>query len=353
MILYLDTYTSVAGNPNENYPRELLELFSMGVGGGYTQADVEELSRVFTGWTLCKKEPANVDDSLAPCIQDYWIEPPLGRWVPHLVVGNHDCTQKTLFAGTPHEAIIPDTCATPDDGLDDVGLALDAIAAHPATAAFISTKLLQWFVTDDPDAALVGDVVAVWDDAGNPQGVGDLHAVVSAILQHPGFFDPDRVGAKVKTPVEQVVSAIRAVEGDADGLSFTLNTMINAQHIPHYNEVPTGYSELGEDWIGTNNTLERQNFGIALAFLNDPTFGSDPSALLSANGVSTAPGNAAAIVDFFADAMYGGAIAPAERQLAIDYLETDNLGQPDPNYDDGRIRQTVAFMLGLAQFQEQ
>ena len=96
--------------------------------------------------------------------------------------------------------------------------------------------------------------------------------------------------------------------------TYTLNTMINAQHIPHYNEVPTGYSELGEDWIGTNNTLERQNFAIALTFLNNPEFGSDPAALLAANGISSAPGNAGAIVDFFSDAMFGAAVTPAERQ---------------------------------------
>jgi len=353
MILYLDTYTSIVGNPNENYARELLELFSMGVDGGYTQTDVEELSRVFTGWTLCKKILADVDDPLAPCITNYWIEPPLGRWAPLLVPANHDCTQKTLFAGTPHEAIIPDTCAVPNDGVNDVGLALDAIVAHPATASFISTKLLQLFITDDPEQPLIDDIVAVWNNAGNPLGVGDLKAVLSAILHHPDFLDPDRIGSKVKTPVEQVVSAIRAVDGHTDGLTWTVNTMINAQHIPHFNEVPTGYSELGGDWIGTNNTLERQNFAIALAFLNDPEFGSDPAALLTANGISPLPGNAAAIIDFFADTMFGGAITPTERQLAIDYLESDNLGLPDPNYDDGRIRQTVAFLLGYAQFQEQ
>lgn len=357
MILYLDTYTSIVGNPNENYARELMELFSMSVNGGYTQTDVEELARVFTGWTICKKTFADLANSLtsplAPCIANYWIEPPTGRWAAHLIPANHDCMQKTLFAGTIHEAIIPDTCATPTDGVNDVDLALDAIVAHPATANYISTKLLQWFITDKPDQTMIDDIVTVWNDNGNPLGVGDLKAVLSAILHHPAFLDPDGVGSKVKTPVEQVVSAIRAVEGHTDGLTFTLDTMVNAQHIPHYNEVPTGYSELGEDWIGTNNTLERQNFAIALAFLNDPAFGSDPAALLTSNGISTLPGNATAIVNFFADTMFGGAITPAERQLAIDYLETDNLGLPDLNYDDGRIRQTIAFMLGYAQFQEQ
>ena len=121
MILYLDTYTSVTGNPNENYSRELLELLSMGVGGGYTQADVEELSRVFTGWTLCKKEFADVNDPLAPCIADYWIEPPFGRWVA--APGGRETTtarQKTLFAGTPLRSDHPrHLCDTRRTGSND------------------------------------------------------------------------------------------------------------------------------------------------------------------------------------------------------------------------------------------
>jgi len=353
MILYLDTYTSVVGNPNENYPRELLELYALGVGAGYTQQDVEQLARVFTGWTLCKKETANLDDPLAPCIQQYWLEVPAGAWAPHFIVGNHDCTAKTLFAGTPEEFVVPDTCVDPTSGVNDVALALDGIVAHPAAARFISTKLLQRFVTETPDAALVDDMVAVWQDDTNPAGVGDLHALLSAAVTHPALLEPDRVGGKVKTPLEHFTSAMRAVGGyTLDGVSTVLTFMVNAQHIPHFNEVPTGYSELGGDWIGTNNYLERQNYGLALALIDDGFFGSNPVDLLNHNGVSTAPGNAAPIVDFFIDALFAGALSPAERQAAIDYLETDDNGIPAA-YDDTRIRQTVAFLLGYPHFQEQ
>ena len=81
MIIYLDTIYSVAGAPNENYPRELMELHTMGVDGGYTQSDVEELSRVITGWTLCKKANADINDPLAPCIPEYWDDAVPGRIV--------------------------------------------------------------------------------------------------------------------------------------------------------------------------------------------------------------------------------------------------------------------------------
>jgi hypothetical protein len=353
MILYLDTYTAAAGNPNENYPRELLELYAMGVDGGYTQQDVEELARVFTGWTICKKETASLDDPLAPCIQQYWLDTPAGAWVPHFIPGNHDCTAKTLFAETPQELVVPATCDSPSAGVDDAGAALDGIVAHPATARFISKKLLQQFVVEEPSSALVDDVVAVWNDPGNPSGVGDLHAVLAAVLNHPALLDPDNVKNKIKTPLEHFTSAMRAVGGyTLDGVTTVLTFLVNAQHIPHYNEVPTGYSELGGDWVGTNNYLERQNYGLALALIDDGMFGSDPISLLTHSGVSTAPGNADEIVDFLAEVLFAGALTPAERQAAVDYLETDDNGLPSP-YNDGRIRQTVGFLLGYPRFQQQ
>ena len=132
-----------------------------------------------------------------------------------------------------------------------------------------------------------------------------------------------------------------------------LNSLAFAQHLPHFLDIPTGYSELGEDWLDTNNTLVRQNFGIDLSrHFVPPIFGSDLISLLNDNGVSTGPGNAKAIIDFFADILFGGAITSADRQLAIDYLNTDDFGAPSP-YDDTRIREAVGALLGYAQFQEQ
>jgi hypothetical protein len=122
----------------------------------------------------------------------------------------------------------------------------------------------------------------------------------------------------------------------------------------HLNAVPTGYPELGGDWIDTNNLLDRQNFGYDVATRTATNFGSDVIGLLNANGVSTAavPNNAPAIVDFYAGILFGGALTSAERQAAIDYLNTDDNGATT-NYTDSRIRETVGFMLGYAQFTEQ
>ena len=231
-------------------------------------------------------------------------------------------------------------------------LALDGIVAHPATAQFISTKILQRFVTETPDQAMIDDLVAVWNDGANLAGVGDMRAVLEAALTHPAFLDPDRVRSKIKTPLEHFAGAIRAVRGQTDGISFVLDSLVNASHIPHFNAVPTGWPEDGDSWLDTNNTLERQNFGAYLTAFNDPEFGSDLMTLLADNGVSTLDGNAEAIVDFFSDVLYGGALTPLDRQTAIDFLSTDINGIPSP-YDETRIRRTIGFLLGYPQFQEQ
>jgi hypothetical protein len=130
------------------------------------------------------------------------------------------------------------------------------------------------------------------------------------------------------------------------------NYLSRAQHLPYLNTVPTGWPENGEDWLDTNNTLERQNYGIQLGSQSVSNFGSDPITLLAANGVPTAPGNAEAVVDFFADAFFAGALTPAERQEAIDFLNTNDSGSPSA-YNNTRIRDLVGFLLGYPQFQEQ
>lgn len=352
MIIYLDTFLSVVGSPNENFPRELMELHAMGVDCGYSQSDVEELSRAITGWTGCKRTLDDVDDPLAPCISQYWLEDPPGKWTAVFVPESHDCTSKTLFAGTEYETLIPDTCAHPSGGVYDLYIALDAIAGHPCTVDFISRKILQRFVTDEPDQALVDELVAAWNDTGNPQGVGDMGAVLTAALTSETFLDPDTTGSKIKTPLEFLVSTFRATRGTTDGETNVVQYLVSMGHIPHFNTVPTGWPEDGGSWLGTNNTLDRQNFGFDLFDSPSPVFRADPIGLLNDNGVLTTPGHAAEIVDFYSRVLFGAALTPVERQAAIDYLETDDFGNSS-DYGDARILETIGAMLGFPQFQEQ
>jgi uncharacterized protein (DUF1800 family) len=357
MIIFLDTATNVKNAPNENFARELLELHTMGVDGGYTQQDVVELARVFTGWNMCKKDAAVAGDPLAACIPSNTYgtatEPP-GLWVANFRVSQHDTGQKTLFAGTPYQAIIPSTAANPSNGINDAELAFDAIVAHPSTAKFIARELLQRFVDENPPQASIDAVVAAWNNAANPHGIGDLREVLRAVLAQQEFLNPDAFGNKLKDPFEHVVSGLRALRGKTDGTTGVRNYVSLMQELFHVNPVPTGYSELGGDWLDTNNLLNRQNFGLDMASRTATNWGADVIGLLNANGVSTAPtpNNAAAIVDFLSGVLFGGALSSAERQAAINYLNTDDNGVTS-NYTDARIRETAGFLLGYAQFAEQ
>jgi uncharacterized protein (DUF1800 family) len=359
MIVYLDTVNNIALAPNENYARELLELHTMGVNGGYTQQDIVQLAKVFTGWNICKKAVPVAADPLAACISSDTYgtagEPP-GLWVANFQTSRHDTSQKVLFAGTPYQAVIPSTASNPSAGIDDAQLAFDAIAAHPSTPRFIAKKLLQRFVDEQPTQAMIDAVVAAWNNPANPHGVGDLREVLRAVLAQAAFRDPARAGGKIKTPFEHVVSALRAVRGTTNGLTAVQSSLARMSELFHRNPVPTGYSEIGADWLDTNNLLERQNFGFDLTTRTSTpgAFGADVIGLLNANGVSTAatPNNAPAIVDFLSSVLFGGALTASERQRAIGYLNTDDSGVPSP-YDDLRIRETAGYMMGFAEFLEQ
>jgi uncharacterized protein (DUF1800 family) len=357
MIIYLDTVSNVAWAPNENYARELLELHTMGVDGGYTQQDIVQLAKVFSGWNVCKKDASVAADPLAACIpaSTYGTanEPP-GVWVSNFRPTHHDPAQKTLFAGTPYQAVIPSTASNPAAGVDDARRAYDAIVAHPSTARFISKKLLQRFVDEQPTAAMVDAVVAAWNNPANPHGLGDLREVLRAVLAQAAFRDPARVGGKIKTPFEHVVSALRALRGSTDGRVNVNGSLKRMSELFHLNPVPTGYSESGADWLDTNNLLERQNFGVDVAIQTGSKFGMDVIGLLNAQGVATAPSpnNAPAIIDALSADLFGRGLTASERQRAIDYLNTGADGIVSP-YDDGRIRETAGFMLGFPQFLEQ
>ncbi len=347
MILFLDTDENVATAPNENMARELLELYALGVDGGYTQSDVENLARVLTGWTVCKKTPANAGDPLAPCIPRILEDVQTGSYVAHFRVAEHDSGAKTLFAGTPEEVVIPDTSASPASGVDDIQLALDAIADHPSTRRFISKKLLAWFATDAPTTAMIDDVAAAWQASD-----GSLLEVLRAVVTHPAANDPDRFRDKIKTPFEHVISAFRATRGKTNGLNRDLSGYVQRlQYVPYVNPVPTGYPEVGGAWIDTNNLLERQNFGFDLAERTANAFGSDLLVLMSDNGLTSAS-DPAAIVDFWSGILFAGALTPAERDEALTYLTTDENGLPAAP-TDLRVQQLVGFLMGYPQFLEQ
>ncbi|NJN63786.1 MAG: DUF1800 domain-containing protein [Acidobacteria bacterium] len=339
MLIYLDTIENKKLRPNENYARELLELYTMGVDGGYTQRDVEELARVLTGWTVCKKSPANEGNPLAPCVDPFFGG--TSDWTGHFDVNEHDSGQKVLFEGTPYEAVIPDTSGNPLAGADDLSLAIDAIVAHPATPRFISTKLLEAFVTEEPTEEMIDAVVLRWQ-----QTDGTLREVLRAVFETDEALAPDLAGDKIKTPFEHIVSSYRGLSASTNFISQPLieNYLYVMGHNVHRNPVPTGYAERGRSWINTNAVLDRQKFGIDLA--TNFLYGANPASLVA--GLT----DPEAIVGVFADRLLGGQISPAQRARAVSFLTTNDAGNPAP-FDSARINEVAAYILGLAQFLEQ
>lgn len=226
---------------NENYARELMELHTLGVDGGYTQKDVQEVARCFTGWTIC--DPRGVSARVAPQMADnagkFYFNPRL-----------HDDGEKVVLG---HK--IPS-----GGGINDGLIVLDILARHPSTAKFIATKLATKFVTDNPSASLVDRIATAYTKSD-----GDIRETLRSIFTAPEFISPDTYRAKIKTPFELAVSAVRTLGGETNG-SPGFHEWISRMGEPIYGyQAPTGYPDTAEDWVNTGALLERLNFGLALA----------------------------------------------------------------------------------------
>ncbi len=213
---------------NENYARELMELHTLGVDGGYTQKDVTEVARAFTGWTIDNPRKGG----------EFHFEPRIHDTGEKIVLG-----QKIKAGG----------------GATDGEQVLDLLASHPSTARFISTKLARRFLSDTPPPALVDRMAARFRET-----KGDLTAVMTLLLTSSEFLAPDAYRAKVKTPYEFVVSAVRATGADlldARPLVRSLQDM----GMPLYQcQPPTGYKDSADAWTNAGALVSRMNFALAL-----------------------------------------------------------------------------------------
>jgi len=261
MLFYLDNYQSVSPQAgrvvgrmrpsqrmrrgiNENYARELMELHTLGVEGGYTQKDVQEVARCFTGWTI-----------FAP------------RGNAAMMGGNE--AENLARAGTFYfnarlhddgEKIVLGHRIPAGGGISDGQMVLDILAKHPATAKFIAAKLARRFVADNPPPALVERISAAY-----MKSDGDIRTILRALFASPEFNRPENYRAKIKTPFELAVSAVRALGGETNG-GPALHQWIARMGEPLYQyQAPTGYPDTAEHWVSTGALLERLNFALALA----------------------------------------------------------------------------------------
>jgi len=214
---------------NENYARELLELHTLGVDGGYTQTDVQEAARILTGWGIETPEKGG-----GFTFRD---------WA-------HDDGEKTVL-GTRFRA---------GRGQEEGVELLRMLARHPATMLHVTTQLCQRLVADDPPAATVEAGVAAWK-----KSHGEIGEVVRAIVSTPEFWETARARAKFKTPLEFVVSSIRAVDGTVGVDPGPAHAVARLGEPLYQQPVPTGYAESGDKWTNSAALFERMNVAVQLA----------------------------------------------------------------------------------------
>ena len=294
MLFYLDNARSMADSTrptlarrqqqqrqrpglNENYGRELLELHTLGVDGGYTQQDVINVARAFTGWTI--KPPAQGGGFI--------FRP-----------GVHDAGEKIVLGHKLRAG----------RGMEDAQDVLDILARNPSTARFISFKLARRFVSDSPSKALVDHAAQVYLKTN-----GDIREVVRAIITSPEFFSRQAFRAKVKSPFEVVVSAMRALNASPDSSPRSAQVIAFLGQPIFGHQAPNGWPETGEAWMNTGAILNRINFGMAVAAGRLP--GVDIRSLPALDTIRSAP--RVRQVDVVVATILNGMVSPDTRAVLV------------------------------------
>ena len=317
MLVYLDNWQSVAPGSkpprararqphgiNENYARELLELHTLGVGAGYTQQDVINVARIFTGWSI--RGPGQGGEF-------------------KFYSRAHDRGEKIVMG-----ALYP-----AGRGMDE-GLRLLAwLADNEATARHVSRQLCMRFVSDQPPDGCVNDAVAAWQ-----RTHGDIREVLRAIFHGPEFWAPENVRSKVKSPLEFVVSAVRALRVEPD-TAPRLSQVVARLGQPLYLHVaPDGYPEKQDAWVNGGALLNRMNAGMALAA------GKLPGAIVNLDLTLPATSNHEQLIAAVNELILGGAMTENTKRVIREQLQT---------LDDSVQARTLAVGLALGgpEFQRQ
>lgn len=318
MLFYLDNYLNVASGPNENYARELMELHTLGVDGGYTEDDVKAVARAFTGWTFTAYDPARgVND-----VQFVFLRP------------RHDTRAKRVL-GVDLPA---------GRGIEDGDAVLEILANHPSTARFIARKLVRRFVSDAPAATLVERIALVFRQTG-----GDIRAMLRAILTSDEFKASG--DDKFKRPVEYTVSALRATNAQLTGnwVRSVAETLNSLGHLHFSWPAPNGYPDIGGYWINSSAMLTRINYALAL--------GEGASGTAIRVDINALLGSAARtpeqIVDRLAERVLRRQLLPLDRAVLVQYAAgggPSTMPIADAALRQRRAREVLGVMLGSTYF---
>jgi len=303
MLAYLDNNVNRTGSPNQNYAREIMELHSLGVDGGYTQTDVAELSRCLTGWTLNAQGAFTFNASL------------------------HDFAAKTVLGVT-----IPARASNSGQGQQDMEQMLDVLIAHPSTSTFIATKLLKYFLRPDPSPAQIAAVADAYAKTG-----GDIKAMLRVVFTESWLM---AAPARFKRPHHLMISALRgsgaAISPTATTLSTLRGYLTSMGHVPFGWETPDGYPDRVEYWAG--NELPRWNAMTSISNASGGQYAVADTAFTKFGST------AAAILDSIDLMAFGGEMSARTRQNLTTYLTAGTINAT-------RIRETLALALSSSAYQ--
>jgi len=297
---------------NENYARELMELHTLGVDGGYTQKDVQEVARCFTGWTILAPRGGGAVGAMLNERRAEMLRQNAGRFFFNQRA--HDEGEKIVLG---HK--IP-----AGGGINDGLRVLDILARHPATAKFIATKLTRYFVSDTPPAALVDRVAAAFTKSD-----GDIRETLRAIFFSPEFNSAAAYRAKVKRPFELAISSLRTLGAETTG-GPQLHQWIARMGEPLYGfQTPNGYSDSAESWVNTGGLLERLNFGLVLASNRIPGTRVDLRRFAGRTAADSSP-DKVKVMDRFLEIIVGGNVSSKTRELLLAQLDQEIVISPPP-----------------------
>ncbi len=304
MLIFLDNAESRKEAPNENYGRELMELHTISVNGGYTQQDVTEVARAFTGWTI------------------YGPNSIFGEF------GTYQFVRAFHDAGEKHVLNLD----IPAGGGEEDGLqVLDMLAHHPMTAQFIGTKLARRFVSDRPDPALVSALAQVFT-----QTDGDTGSVLKAIFQSEAF--KNSAGQKLKRPLEFMTSALRLTNASITGQAPQLVKHVKTLgQIPFTWEFPNGFPDTAAFWATTSGLLERWNFGTLL------TSGRIGGIQVDVKSLAAEAQSPQDVVDILSQRFLGARLPDEARSILLDFASAGDLGS--------KLAGIAGLILGSPHFQ--
>lgn len=305
MLIYLDNFINIAEDPNENYSRELMELHTLGVDGGYTEQDVVEVARAFTGWTIHNGTP-----------DGFWFDTTNHDTGPKVVLGHH------LPGGR---------------GIEDGLHVLSILANHPSTARFLSRKLCVRFVSDNPPQALIDSTTQVWQ-----QSDGDIRTVLRHIFTSRTFRES--AGMKFRRPLEWFIGALRATGTTFNPQEqyYRIELLQRLSQVPYGWLPPNGYPDIAEAWLSTNNLLQRWN--IAMTLTHDASNGHHGIRVNLFDGIDQ-PQTALELVDTVATQVFGTTLPADMAAPFITYVAESS--DPNQPISASTLSQKLATLFGL------